>query len=306
MTKGAPVKILMISDKLPLITQVKGAIENDYKFDVSLNLLQKELISKVEWKMVLVRSLGTIPSELDNETLIILDYDRDRATAEGLLSGVQHLQGFYDLPILLLGSPANEAQMKAALSAGASAYLLTPLNNAALLVQMSELLRPVGAVQKIDVQLINPFINATANILQTAAQMNVTRKRLFLKKNYRMLGDISGVMGLTGHASGAVVISLPARMACSVVGKMLGEAPPAEINDNVRDGVGELVNMVAGHAKAALAESKYHFVLSLPVVVTGRGHEIAHKSGSPCIVVVFEEGGEELAIQVSLSPEDKN
>jgi chemotaxis protein CheX len=298
-------KILMISDKLPLITQIKNAIEKDFKFNLSLNLLQEELISKVEWKMVLVRSLATIPAELDNETLIILDYDRDSATTGQLLNGIQHLQGYHDIPILLIGSPASEAQMKAGLAAGASAYLTTPLQIPVLLAKLSELLRPVGALQKVDVQFINPFIEATVSVLKTAAQMNVVRKRLFLKKNYRMFGDISGVMGLTGEASGAVVISLPARLACTVVGKMLGEAPPAEINDAVRDGVGELVNMVAGHAKAALTDSKYHYVLSLPVVITGTGHEIAHKSDSPCIVVVFEESGEELAIQVSLSPEEK-
>jgi chemotaxis protein CheX len=298
-------KILLVSDKPALITQVRQASTTDWKLNLSSNLLQKDLIYLVPWELILIKNLAEIPPALDKETLIILDYDRDAREAAIQLKQIQLLQGYRDAPVLLLGTPGCEVPMKAAVAAGASDYLLTPFDIKELQGKMSELLRPVGSLQKLDVEVINPFINATVDVLQTAARINVARKDLFLKKNYRMFGEVSGVMSLGGEAVGSVVISTSARFACALVGKMLNEPAQPAFNEIVRDGIGELVNQVAGAAKATLAESKYHFVLSLPVVVTGTGHEISHKKGSPCIVTVFEGGGGELAIQVSISPKDE-
>ena len=166
---------------------------------------------------------------------------------------------------------------------------------------MKKALKPVGSHKAVDVSYINPFVNATLNVFETMAQTKAIRKELFLKKDYKMYGDISGVMGLSGTASGSVVISLTNKLAKILVGRMLMDENVAD--SDVRDGVGEIINMISGQAKAALANTKHHFALSLPTVVSGHGHEISHKKGTPCIVVVFQAENEKLAIQVSLASE---
>jgi chemotaxis protein CheX len=120
-----------------------------------------------------------------------------------------------------------------------------------------------------------------------------------------MFGDISGVMGLTGEASGAVVLSFPEDVAVKVVGRMINRELNAGIDHIVRDGVGEFVNVIAGNAKAALANTQYHFNITLPSVVTGAGHVITHRLGTPCVVVVFDVEGGDAALQVCLAPSDE-
>ena len=279
-------KAIVISEKQLLAAQVKQV-----------------LTAEKGWAVSWLPNVAEAKAAIDNQTLVILDYEQEPVVAAATLKRVQESQRFNDATILLVGSRAGEPGLKEAVAGGAGGYVLKPLEEAALRAKAEELVKPVGTKTKLDVKLINPFINASIEVLKTTAQMEIRRKEIFLKKNYRMFGDISGVMGLSGQASGSVVVSMPGTLACLLVARMLGEEPAAEVNDSVRDGIGELINMISGHAKAALAGSEYHFMLSLPVVVTGRGHEIAHKTGAPCIVVVFEAGKEEFAIQVSLSPE---
>ncbi|HOX06983.1 MAG TPA: chemotaxis protein CheX [Planctomycetota bacterium] len=279
-------KAIVISEKQLLASQVRQVLGGSSGWSVS-------------W----AANIADAKASIDNQTLVILDYEQDPVVATATLKRVQEVQRFNDAPILLVGSKAVEPGLKEAVARGANGYVCRPLEGDSLRAKAEELTKPVGAKTKLDVRLINPFIGAAIEVMKTTVQMEIRRKEIFLKKNYRMFGDISGVMGLSGQASGSVVISMPGPLACLLVGKMLGEEPAAEVNDSVRDGIGELINQISGHAKATLAGSEYHFMLSLPVVISGRGHEIAHRTGAPCIVVVFDAGKEEFAIQVSLSPE---
>ena len=206
-------------------------------------------------------------------------------------------------PILLLCTKAKLGSAVAGMKAGATGIVSKPFTGEeilAALAKAAEAGKKKGAA--VNVEFINPFIEATRNLFSTMCGMKVDRKSLFLKNDHQMFGDISGVMGLSGAATGSVVISMPGRLACEAVGKMLGEAPMKELNESVCDGVAEIINMIAGQAKAALAKTKYHFTISLPTVVKGTGHEIAHKQGTPNIVVIFGAGAQEFAIQVCLAP----
>jgi len=124
-----------------------------------------------------------------------------------------------------------------------------------------------------------------------------------LKNNDMVFGDISALIGLAGSGSGTVIISFPRAFADKIVSNMLGCEQNTLNKDDIRDGIGEIVNMVAGAAKSSFSETKYKFNISLPTVVEGKPGEteIIHKKGVPCIVVGFETPeGEKFVLEVSL------
>ena len=106
-------------------------------------------------------------------------------------------------------------------------------------------------------------------------------------------------MGLSGEITGSVVISFPQSLAVKIVSNMLGEEL-TEITHEVEDGIGEIVNMVAGQAKVELADTIYHCKLSIPTVVVGSNYKLSHKAGIPCIVIEFEAERESFAVEVSM------
>ena len=77
------------------------------------------------------------------------------------------------------------------------------------------------------------------------------------------------MIGLSGKAQGTVVLGLSREAALSATEVLLQERP-AEINGDVTDAVGELVNIIAGSAKAKLEH--LDMSVSLPTVITGKFH----------------------------------
>jgi chemotaxis protein CheX len=154
---------------------------------------------------------------------------------------------------------------------------------------------------KVDVNLINPFIAATVNAMEMMAMAKPVRKKVYVKTDNILIGDISGIMGLSGEVSGSIIISFGQGSACKLVGNMLGTTYN-DINDDVKDGIQEIVNLVAGQAKTMLSDTEYHFQVSIPTCVIGANHQVNHKKGVPCIVAEFELEGEPFTVEVSISP----
>ncbi len=103
------------------------------------------------------------------------------------------------------------------------------------------------------------------------------------------------MIGLSGNAVGTVVLSVSNELALKTASAMLMEEI-TEINDNVVDAIGELANMVAGQAKAKLAE--FSLSISLPIVVKGRDYEIQFSTNTTPICVLFESDWGPLSLEV--------
>ncbi len=148
-----------------------------------------------------------------------------------------------------------------------------------------------------DVKLINPFINATINVLETMAFITVEAGRPYLKKDNVAVGDVTGVLGLTGIANGTISVTFEEECILTVVSNMFGETMK-ELNNEIADAVGELTNMISGQARRELEEMGKVFKAAIPSVVTGRDHTIIHYTDGPKIAIPFITENGEFTIEV--------
>ena len=157
-------------------------------------------------------------------------------------------------------------------------------------------------MSEIQVSFLLPFIEAVHSTFATMMRRKVIRKEIYRKKNHVMFGDISGVVGVSGKICGTSSVSLPGPMAIECIGDMMGEGISKGLADTiVQDGVGEIINMVAGSAKTALANTEYEIRCTLPTIISGRGHELYHREGTCNVSIVFEtDKGEEFALDVCM------
>ena len=137
-----------------------------------------------------------------------------------------------------------------------------------------------------DVQLINPFINATLNVLSTMAFVKPTAGKPYLKKDNIAQGDVTGVIGITGEANGTISVTFDRGSILQVVSNMFGEEI-AEINSEVADAVGELTNMISGQARRELETQGKLFQAAIPSVITGPNHTVTHITKGPKIAIPF-------------------
>jgi len=84
--------------------------------------------------------------------------------------------------------------------------------------------------------------------------------------------DISAIIGLTGEARGAVVISMKQDLAIKLTTILTGNDYNS-LDDDVIDAIGELINIIAGNVKQELEEA-FRLVISLPTIVRGKEHSI--------------------------------
>lgn len=147
------------------------------------------------------------------------------------------------------------------------------------------------------VEYINPFISSLSNTFSIMAGVDVQREQIVMKKDSSFIHEISGVIGLSGRAAGAIVLSVSEKLALRVASKML-MTEIKEINDDVLDAIGELTNVIAGSAKSELEE--LHLNVSLPNVITGNSHDIRFPSNVTPICVQFSSEWGDLALEVGL------
>ncbi len=96
-----------------------------------------------------------------------------------------------------------------------------------------------------DAKIVNPFINATLNVLGTMAFVKAESGKPYLKNDDIAQGDVSGVVGFTGESNGTVSVTFDERCILKIVSNMFGEEM-TQINNEITDAVGELTNMISG------------------------------------------------------------
>ena len=149
-----------------------------------------------------------------------------------------------------------------------------------------------------NVEFINPFLEAMLNVLSTMAQLDAKPGKPALKESDVSRGEVSGIIGMIGEkARGSVAISFTKPVILDIVKRMLAEEPTV-INETVTDLVGELTNMVSGGAMKILGEHGYIFDMAIPAVVSGKDHLIHHRSKGKKIILPFSVDSGEFFVEL--------
>ena len=89
--------------------------------------------------------------------------------------------------------------------------------------------------------------------------------------------DISSIIGLSsGAVKGAVILAMKKELAIKITDLLVGDTH-TEIDADVVDAIGEIVNIIAGNIKPAIPSGE-QIVISIPTVIKGKGHSIAWPS----------------------------
>jgi chemotaxis protein CheX len=78
--------------------------------------------------------------------------------------------------------------------------------------------------------------------------------------------QLTSAVHLSGEWNGALLFECNRWQACRFAGRFLSMDPPDEVNDDVRDVLGELANMIGGNMKSAVTTG---LTLSMPSVTDG-------------------------------------
>ena len=104
--------------------------------------------------------------------------------------------------------------------------------------------------------------------------------------------EVSALIGITGDLTGYVAIHCTSAQGAAFTGRLLG-LPADEVvaTDEIRDAIGELVNMVAGSVKTALSAT-HSLAIALPTVVMASKPDMRVKGATSTVVTFLDPTGE--------------
>lgn len=146
---------------------------------------------------------------------------------------------------------------------------------------------------------INPFIESVSEVFTNMLDSTVEIGTPLINADESGTPDIIGMIGLSGTAQGIAALRLPVRTALAIIGRMVG-TEFRSVDSSIIDGVGELVNIIAGAAKAKYPG--HAICLSLPSVVRGSIYKSSSLGNTLWLTVPFKSPLGEFSLSVCLKP----
>ena len=108
---------------------------------------------------------------------------------------------------------------------------------------------------------------------------------------------MTAVVGFGGVLSGACVFRSSGLTAREIAARMTG-MEFGEVDDTVKDGIGEICNMIAGAWKGKVKQLAANCGLSVPAVITGRDYRLHVQSPEFQLQHVYEFGDHRFAVTI--------
>lgn len=241
---------------------------------------------------------GALP-EVDASTAGIVVFENGDKRAASWLMQMRDRARYLSVPMIAITS-ANNKLREELLAAGAGSVFDSSAPGETILTEVS---RAASAEPLEDImltKLLMPFNASTVTTFEEMASLKIRLRAIYQKRNHKIFGDISAVIGLVSETEGAMVISFPQATADQIARRVLMGVADDVSEDMLRDCIGEIANVIAGRARGTLVDAQYKFGISTPTVISGAGHQIRHMPGAPCLVSAFSSDAGEFALQVCL------
>jgi chemotaxis protein CheX len=150
-----------------------------------------------------------------------------------------------------------------------------------------------------EVRIINPFVHGTVEAMKKIAFLDIHPGKAYLKESNVTAGDVSGIIGITGDATGSLAISFTETCICNIVSGLRGELHTAADRE-VFDAVREITRMILAVAGTSMEKEGLKVYAALPTVVYGKSHMIEPLLDSPSITIPFSTDEETFFIDICI------
>jgi len=121
------------------------------------------------------------------------------------------------------------------------------------------------------------IVSCTNEVFSTMIPMEIKSEGSFYQKEDMIATDVISLVSFTGEHSGIIAVFGSKEIALKITSDMLG-IEVSGIDQDVKDAMGELTNMIAGTLKNKVFETFGAMHLSVPIVIAGADMSISSSS----------------------------
>jgi chemotaxis protein CheX len=151
-----------------------------------------------------------------------------------------------------------------------------------------------------NVEYINPFIEASQQVIQMMTGIKPTLGKVHLKNSPYPSDSVAVIVGLTGKLRGQVIISLNIETAMSIASIMMGGMPIEKFDDMPKSAISELGNMIMGNTATILFTKGIGIEITPPSLLMGEKITVSQTSMKTICVPLNLGGNGKVTIVISL------
>ena len=152
----------------------------------------------------------------------------------------------------------------------------------------------------IDNTIITEFVKAVQKVLNITTGEQISEQIRYLNKSEDLPGEISASIELEGDLSGKVIVSFTKEYARTIASRIIGCEESELSDEDVKEGMGEIVNQVTGSVRTSLWDFGYRFNISIPEVTNSSISQIKTEDRLPVHIIVFKSSKSIFSTQISV------
>lgn len=141
------------------------------------------------------------------------------------------------------------------------------------------------------------IITGTQDVFSTMLMVDLVSEAVIENKKCAIQSNLTSMIGLGGGLRGLLAIHCPASVAKGITGAFLG-MDIEELNDDVKDAIGEIANMVAGNLKVSYAKIDTNIELAIPTSIVGESFHVSGIADANRIIVPFKMSGDTFWVEL--------
>ena len=151
-----------------------------------------------------------------------------------------------------------------------------------------------------NIEYINPFIEASQTVLQQVASIDAKLGKVFLRSSPYKGEAIVIMVGITGKMRGQTIFTMSKQTAFKIASAMMCGMPVDELNEISKSALSELTNMILGNAATLLYNKGIGIEITPPSLLLGENLSISQSKMQTICIPLYLTDTEILEIDLSV------
>lgn len=157
-----------------------------------------------------------------------------------------------------------------------------------------------------NVKILNPFLEAAAEVVAAECKTSVERGNLTLHKSSMTADEVTVLISLIGKIQGVALYGMSIQTGLGLVSRVMGQTF-TEFDSLAQSGVAELGNVISGCATVKLSQAGYVADISPPTLILGKGLTVSTLDFPRIVVPLTTEAGDvTVHLAIREAPADKS
>lgn len=136
-----------------------------------------------------------------------------------------------------------------------------------------------------NLNVVDELVLGTKDVFSTMLMMEIEAEKSSDRPD-DIIANVAGMIGLGGDLRGMLSVHCPAEVAKEITGALIG-MEVTDLDDDVKDAIGEIANMVAGNIKISFERAGVAVELAIPSSIIGKSFRVCGFSGATRCLVKF-------------------